>query len=106
MAYNLRNRPCKDYRRLAEPKISRATRQKKADSTQLYPIEISERQEDSVKIHYIGYSDRHDEWRDPSELVSIGSDGQQLEDYQPYNPHEELAYQIKLSLNSGNRREP
>ena len=106
MAYNLRNRPRKDYRRLAEPKIPRATRQKKADSTQLYPIEISERQEDSVKIHYIGYSDRHDEWRDPSELVSIGSDGQQLEDYQPYNPHEELAYQIKLSLNSGNRREP
>ena len=38
--------------------------------------------------------------------MSIGSEGQQLEQYQPYNPHQELAYQIKLSLHSGNRREP
>ena len=106
MAYNLRNCPRKDYKRLAEPKIPRAIREKRADGSKLYPIEVCERQENSVKIHYIGYSDEHDEWRNSSDLVSIGSDGQQLEDYQPYNPHRELAYQIKVSLHSGSRREP
>ena len=82
MAYNLHSCTRKDYKTLAEPKIPRATRQKKADCSQaLYPIEVRERQENSVKIHYIGYSDEHDEWRDPSELVNIGSDGHQLETY-------------------------
>ena len=38
--------------------------------------------------------------------MSIGSDGQQLENYHPYNPHQELPYQIKLTLHFGNRREP
>ena len=95
MAYNLRNGTRKDYKTLSEPKIPRATRQKKADCTQpLYPVEVCERQENSVKINYIGYSNEHDEWRHPSELVSIGSDGQQLENYHAYNPHQELAYQI------------
>ena len=107
MAYNLRNGTRKDYKTLSEPKIPRATRQKKADCTQpLYPVEVCERQENSVKINYIGYSNEHDEWRHPSELVSIGSDGQLLENYHAYNPHQELAYQIKLALHSGNRREP
>ena len=107
MAYNLRSCTRKDYKTLAELKIPRATRQKKADCSQaLYPIEVRERQENSVKIHYIGYSDEHDEWRDPSELVNIGSDGHHLETYHPYNPHQEIAYQIKLALHSGNRKDP
>ena len=66
--------------------------------------------EDHVKIHYIGYSNRHDEWRDADELESWKEDGaiggHELEPYAgPFDVHKELAYHIKMSL-KGSRKDP
>ena len=30
---------------------------------QMYEIEVVEREDERIKIHYIGYSDKYDEWK-------------------------------------------
>jgi len=37
-------------------------------SKMLYPIEVVQTDGDRVKVHYIGYSDIYDEWKDKNEL--------------------------------------
>ena len=44
------------------PQIPRVRRQKVEDK--LYPVEVTERTLNRVKIHYIGYGSEDDEWRD------------------------------------------
>lgn len=56
--------------------------QEKHDGLRLYPVEIIERsrsedQKQGVKIHYIGWPARYDEWRDPKELVVHDTDPEQ-----------------------------
>lgn len=102
MAYNLRNSKRKNYK--ADVKLPRATRTTQATKVdELYPVEVIARDGDKVKIHYIGYGDEDDEWRDTAEIVETQPD---VEPYVPFDVHRELAYQIALALNSKHRSEP
>ncbi len=67
----------------------------------LYPVEVVEVEADSVKLHYVRYSSDLDEWRDSEDIVEP-----KHEMYTPYEPHKQLTFQIKLALDSGNRRYP
>ena len=102
MAYNLRNSKRKNYK--ADVKLPRATRTTQATKVdELYPVEVIARDGDKVKIHYIGYGDEDDEWRDTAEIVETQPD---VEPYVPFDVHRELGYQIALALNSKHRSEP
>ena len=69
-----------------------------------------------VKIHYVGYSSSHDEWRDETEIVSI--DPQPSEHlmetdcisngvmYAPFSLYNELGSRIKSSLISRRKESP
>ena len=74
------------------PRATRTTQATKVD--ELYPVEVIARDEDKVKIHYIGYGDEDDEWRDTAEIVETQPD---VEPYVPFDAHRELAYQIALA---------
>lgn len=98
--YSLRNKERIDYRVIEKGvEIPRARR---ATSDKLYPITVVETNGDQVKIHYEGYGEEYDEWRSRSDIV----EPMKPEMYKPYDPHQELAYQIKLSLDSRGRRDP
>ena len=115
MAYNLREGPRKDYRRLNSPeKLPRAVRTT-TDKNKLYPVEVLESREETVKIHYVGYDDKFDEWRKKEDIVCPSDDKSddnhhtsalQLERYVPFDHHRELAYAIKATLNSSPRNDP
>ena len=101
MAYQLRERTPRNYKDLADVYLPRVTKRpkKKKDDDELYPIEVVEEAENGerVKIHYVGWSDKYDEWRSRADIVLPPSS---------YDPNRELAYRIKQSLNSGARHEP
>ena len=65
--YNLRSdRPRINYKALLEPKLPKLTassggRASRKIDTQLYPVEVVETEGTRVKIHYVGYADKHDE---------------------------------------------
>ena len=74
MEYNLRSdRPRINYKVLLEPKLPKLTassggRASRKIDTQLYPVEIVETEGTRVKIHYVGYADKHDEWSNSTPL--------------------------------------
>ena len=64
--YNLRPRPRINYKALLELKLPKLTassggRASRKIDTQLYPVEVVETEGTQVKIHYVGYADKHDE---------------------------------------------
>ena len=69
----------------------------------LYPIEVLDRKENCVLIHYVGYDSKHNEWKAKEDMVST-EERKQL--YQPFNLYTELGYQVKLALDSNRRHEP
>ena len=113
MAYNFRERSPKNYKEHATVDLPRAQRTKAADPNALYRVEVLERDNERVKVHWIGYSDDKDEWIPADSLTTLdkssqecGSDGAlQSEHYFPFNFHEELAYRIKASLTAGTRED-
>ena len=58
-----------------------------------------------MKIHYVGSADKHDEWREAEEVESVCKESKEAERYTPFDPHREVAFQIKASLNAGNRKD-
>ena len=101
MAYSLRNQPRKDYKQLADVQLSRPGRPRLPTDT-LYDVEVVDSNANQVEIHYVGYGDEFDEWRDESEVIDLPP---VQPTYVPFELHRELAFQIKLSLNSGVRIE-
>ena len=79
--YNLRKRERQDYRKLTDIQLPRQMKGSEIRE-KLYPIEVVEREGERVKIHYIGYGDDEDEWREASELVQLSKKPQ------PYIPSE------------------
>ena len=68
-------------------------------------MDVTERDSDRVKIHYVGYSEDYDEWRKEEELESLEgqSEGQSDDDsagspYQPFSIHSILRVKIKQAL--------
>ena len=47
------------------------------DPELLYSLEVLERDGARVKVHYVGYSSTHDEWKDIEEIVTPESEEQQ-----------------------------
>lgn len=77
-----------------------------ASRDRLYPIELVETDGDRVKVHYVGYSDIHDEWKDKTELedftTATSSATAESSDtssttlsYQPYSFHQDLKFRVK-----------
>ena len=65
-----------NYHELAECKLPRSSRHNsklKSKAADLYPIRVvgSEDHGNRVKVHYIGYSDTFDEWKDVSEIEEM-----------------------------------
>ena len=56
MAYNFRERSPKNYKKLATVALPRAQRTKAADPDALYRVEVLERDDERVKVHWIGYT--------------------------------------------------
>ena len=108
-AYELRKKEKKTYRKLADVRLPRSERiPSKVDM--LYPIEILERTSDRVKIHWIGYDSKYDEWRNEGDIESIAESrpgALQIEQYCALDFHQELVYAIKAVLRSSlPRRDP
>lgn len=105
MSYEPRQGQGKDYKELADTKLPRAKRSSKHDMDKLYAVEIVE-EENRVKIHYTGYSSKHDEWRDKEDIVEPIIASSEAGRYKPLDVHEILAYAIKSSLVSGRDGDP
>ena len=86
-SYQLRERTPNNYKDLADVYLPRETKRTKKDD-ELHPIEVVEEDGNGerVKIHYVGWSDRYDEWRSSADIVSPQSSS-----YVPYDPNQELA---------------
>ncbi len=95
----------KDYRKMADIKLPRPERVRGKAEGALYPVEVTESEGGRVKIHYIGYSDRHDKWRQEEELQDWESE-QGVEQYQAFDLHQELKYRTKVALKAGTRNDP
>jgi len=114
MAYNLREGTRKDYRKLNCPEKLPCAVRTTEDKDKLYAVEVVESTQDSVKIHYVGYDEKFDEWRKKEDIVNRSSDQShnirgsalQLELHIPFDHHRELAYSIKAALNSSQRSDP
>lgn len=78
------------------PRLSRA-----ADKT-LYDIEIVAEEGSKVKIHYVGYDVKFDEWR-PKEEIELKKPKLVTQDFSPLT---ELACQIKRKLAPTRHQDP
>jgi len=103
-----------NYRELADiklPKRSRVAKNSKATSSgnperTWYRLKILQRNEDQVKVRYIGYGSKYDEWRSADDIVDIeeerdGSEDkvsgrEQLSPVAKFCLFEELACNIKM----------
>ena len=80
----------------------------------LYKIRVVEERGDKVKVHYVGYGRKCDEWKNIDELVvlddeSAAESSEESDDEEAYVPlsmHKILADRIKLSLSSNRRSAP
>lgn len=102
--YSLRKRKNVEYKD-GGPALPRATR---VVSNKLYPIEIVEEHSEKVKIHYKGYNEKYDEWRDKKDIVlpkTMPPLKSALE-YHPFSLYNELKYLVKMGLDSKRRKEP
>ena len=87
-----------NYWEMADIRLPRPERLQATNK--LYLVEVLGRDNGRVKIHYVGYSDVHVEWRD-EEIAPFGvQDALQMEPYRPYFHYRELAYAIKAALRS------
>ena len=50
------------FKELEKVDLPRAQRVKAADPTALYKVEVLERENEQVKVHWVGYSHKKDEW--------------------------------------------
>ena len=62
-----------------------------------------------MKIHYVGYASKYDEWKDESQLGSLeaGKKGSQVTShFQPYSLYTNLTVKIKQALSCGRKSSP
>ena len=107
------------YRDLLSCKLprraSKSTRRKKQQCQQkLFSVEVVEKQDSRVKVHYIGYSNDFDEWKDESEVEVVAVDSEDLEVltvdkstvYKPFSVYDELRIKIKRTLSCNRKVSP
>ena len=72
MAYSLRKQQRKNYKKLSELQLPRATCACTKQAQQHYELEIVEEDYTGrVKVHYTGYDSDCDEWRNKEDIVVI-----------------------------------
>ena len=61
-----------------------------------------------VQIHYVGYSNAYDEWRNKAEVVESNEASVEVsyEIVKPFSLDEQLCNRIKCALNSGRKDSP
>ena len=101
-------RPPDYYRQLSDvccstkthPKVSRRCVER---SDSLYPVTVVEDDGSRYKVHYVGYGDSYDEWKDYGDVEELENcdviDGVPT----PFSLYGELANRIKASLRSGRK---
>ena len=97
-----------NFKELVEIKLPKAKRIKEArNENQLYDVEVigNDHRTQRVKIHYIGYSSRYDEWRPLSDIVDKRTSVMN-EDSSFLRLHTELASRIKSNLLSSRKNSP
>ena len=113
----IRSKRVINYKELADVKLPRTKRPQRTRSHGLYPIEVVERAPDNrVKIHYIGYHARFDEWRDESEIELLTQNNDESENEHdlgscpplghPFSLYHELGTRIKQTLLCGRKESP
>ena len=103
-AYTLRSGTSRNYRQLASIKLPRA--RKSSSEDRLYPIEVVETVGSRARIHYIGYDNSSDEWRELTELVEVSPTTNIRPTITPYSLYNELKIKIKQSLVCGRKQSP
>ena len=82
----------------------KCTKQTELDDT-LYPFMVFNQVDKNscVRIHYIGYGQEFDEWREPAGLVELSTPCTYNE---TYDLQQELAWEIKSTLTSSRKSNP
>lgn len=79
----------------------------------MFPIKVLQREGDKVKVHYVGYDKRYDQWKNQCDIEAITEDvvsrpesiqNEREADidnstvYKPYSLYKDLSMQIKKSM--------
>ena len=86
-------------------------------SNELYKIRVIEEKGEKVKVHYVGYSEKYDEWKRRGDLVILENDPEAedgdndnddacTETHVPSFLYQVLGNRIKQSLNNGQKASP
>ena len=97
------------YRESSALTKTRRTSQKRcqrSDDDALYPVTVVDDDGSRYKVHYIGYSESFDEWRDYSEVKVIDSASVDEVDATEFSLYTDLAQRIKPSLKSATKESP
>ena len=86
--YNLRKKEKTNYQELSNVILPRPVRSN--NTSKLYAITVVEEDGERVKVHYEGYDDKYDEWKEISEIVDLSPLPEQ-DIYQLFELHHELA---------------
>ena len=105
----LRSKRRINYCEASDVRLPRAERVQ-ARSDKLFPVEVVEKEDKRVKVHYVGFSTTYDKWREESELESVytsetSQEAASSEDmvcdgcsFEPFSLHNYLKVKIKQSL--------
>ena len=101
-----------NYKELADVKLPWTKQLRRRCSDGLYPVEVLEQAlENRVKINYIGYHARFDEWRDGSKIELLTQDNAAESENEhnlghPFSLYYELGTRIKQTLLCGRKESP
>ncbi|SMN01620.1 hypothetical protein SPONL_2199 [uncultured Candidatus Thioglobus sp.] len=95
-----------NYRAAESLKLPRASSSLVKDK--LYPVTVLEQDSDRVKVHYVGYSSEHDEWKYGGELEDLEPEEgpATCSVYQPYSLYSNLRIKVKQALTCGRKSSP
>ena len=93
------------------PRAKRVRKQKPNDSCdELFSIEILQREDQRVQIHYIGYDEKYDEWKDETEIECLSKNEAEAESvgacYKPLSPYDILRLRIKRAMTCSRKDSP
>lgn len=110
----LRDRPRANYKEPSESDIPLLKPKKpKSSKSDVFPIEVVDEDATRVKVHYLGYSHSHDEWKPKQDIINLDGDDDLVgADEEPgglverFSLHQDLSSKIKAALNSGRKDSP
>ena len=113
----LRSKRRINYREASDVRLPRAERVQ-ARSDKLFPVEVVKKEDKRVKVHYVGFSTKYDEWREECEIESVCTSETSPEaansentvcdgcSFEPFSLHNYLKVKIKQSLSCTRKSSP